>query len=194
MASKKKQILTATLIIALTAAVAVNWYYTNNPIISPEEETTGYSDSASLGDSLLVAGSSVKESTTASLDTSDVSKSDTDASLYFSEAKVKRNQSHDEIIEEIEDFIDDDSISQEDKSEIVKMLNSFKDCVKKETDAENLIKAKIGSDCIVTVNDGTANVVVSKGVLNDTVIMQITDIFEKNTGILAENLTIIEAK
>ena len=41
MVIKSKQILTATLVIALAAAVAVNWYFTNNPdVLSGEAGTT----------------------------------------------------------------------------------------------------------------------------------------------------------
>lgn len=188
MANKKKQLLTATLIIALSAAVAVNWYYTNNPVVSSDENTTAQYQET-LGDSLLVAGSAV------SGEESENEQSQSNSEdAYFSEAKLNRTQKHDEIVEEIEDFLEDDSISQSDKSEIVNMLTAFKDNMKKETDTENLIKAKIGGECVVTINDDAGSVVVKKGTLNDTVIMQITDIFEKNTGISPENLTIIEAK
>ena len=51
---KSKQILTATLIVALGAAVAVNWYYTNSPENS--EEITTQAVSGNLGDSLYVGG------------------------------------------------------------------------------------------------------------------------------------------
>jgi hypothetical protein len=37
-------------------------------------------------------------------------------------------------------------------------------------------------------------VILEKNTLNDTVILQITEIIEKNTNISAKNLTIIEAK
>ena len=187
---KKKQILTATLLIALTAAVAVNWYYTNN---SPIVGTTDTSEESSLGDTLLVAGTVNNEENVSSVG-DETSESTLSANNYFSQAKLKRSQSHDEIIEEIEDFIEDDSLSTENKNEISLMLSDFKDNIKRENDIENLINAKAGSQVLVVINDGTGSVVVEKGVLNDTLIMQITDIFEKNTGISAENLTIIEAK
>ena len=59
---------------------------------------------------------------------------------------------------------------------------------------KNLIKAKTSSRCVVIINDGTCQVVMEKNSLNDTVILQITEIIEKNTNISAENLTIIETK
>ena len=192
MSVKKKQLLTATLLIALTAAVAVNWYYTNNPPVASPDGITEISDE-NFGNSLLVAGTVSDEyglSDNESVETASI----TDSNTYFSQAKLKRSQSHDEIIEEIEDLLDDDSLSAEEKATVTLMLNDFKDAVKKETDIENLINAKTSGQCIVVINDGMGSVVVEKGALNDTLVMQITDIFEKNTGISAENLTIIEAK
>lgn len=183
---KKKQLLTATLMIALTAAVAVNWYYTNNPPIAGSENTT---EESYIGDSLLVAGTANNE-TEEEIGAVNASASDT----YFSQAKLKRSQSHDEIIDEIEDFVNDGSLSQDSKAEVVQMLDEFKNNIKKESDIENLINAKTSGQVLVVINDGTGSVVVEKGILNDTLVMQITDIFEKNTGISAENLTIIEAK
>lgn len=193
MSVKKKQLLTATLLIALTAAVAVNWYYTNNSPIIGGEGTSDISENSSIGSSLLVAGTVNSDDASASED-SLLTAGNVSSDTYFSEAKLKRTQSHDEILEEIEDFADDDSLTADDKAAIVQMISDFKNSIKKETDIENLINAKISGQVLVVLNDGTGSVIVEKGTLNDTAIMQITDIFEKNTGISAENLTIIEAK
>ncbi len=57
---------------------------------------------------------------------------------------------------------------------------------------EALIKAKIGSDCVVLINNGSAEIVVGKGVLTDNIILQIKEIALKQTGFPAENITIIE--
>ena len=56
MVFKSKQILTATLIVALGAALAVNWYYRNTPELSEKSTTVAEEVSGNLGDSLYVAG------------------------------------------------------------------------------------------------------------------------------------------
>ena len=188
---KSKQIFTATLVIALAAAVAVNWYFTNNPDVSGKAETTDSEQvSGNLGDSLYVAGTtSVAEATTEESTENDVA-----SEKYFSEAKLKRTNSHDQVIDNIEDIIENEELSETDKGKIITMLSDFKRDIKCEADAENLIKAKTGSDCLVTINNGTCQVVLQKNTLNDRLIIQITEIIEKNTNISAENLTIIELK
>ncbi len=193
MVLKSKQILSATLIIALAAAVAVNWYYTNNPELSQKEETTINQEvSGNLGDSLYVGATTAntEEETTQS----ETTESSADSEEYFSQAKLKRTNAHDQIIDNIEDIIENEELSQADKSKITVMLSDFQADIKCETDTENLIKAKTGSECLVTINNSNCQVILEKNTLNDRLILQITEIIEKNTNISAENLTIIELK
>ena len=190
MVFKSKQILTATLIVALGAAVAVNWYYTNTPGLSDEKEITTQAVSGNLGDSLYVGG------TTAADTAAEDSESDTadTENEYFAEAKIKRKQSHDEIIDSIKELAENGDIDSDTRSKITVMLSDFKEDVKTEADTENLIKAKVGGECLVIINGGSCQVILEENTLNDLLILQITEIIEKNTEISSENLTIIEAK
>ena len=100
---KKRQIMTATLVIALGAAVLVNWYY-NEPADKYSEDTTlisgNVSVSGNLGDSVLVAAT--VDSTEAAADTSAKQTSDE----FFSEAKLRRSQSNDKITDTINEILD----------------------------------------------------------------------------------------
>jgi len=183
---KKRQLLTATLIIALGAAVAVNWYYTDNNIHPDTNDITTASVSGNLGDSLLVNGTVSSQETQAEENSS--------SDEYFANAKITRNQTNDKIADKINEIADKDSFSADDKEKISKLLNEYTSVLKSQTDSENLIKAKTGSDCIVVISQDSCQVIMEKNSLNDTVIMQITEIIEKNTNISAENLIIIESK
>jgi stage III sporulation protein AH len=185
---KSKQILTATLIVALGAAVAVNWYYTNTP--QTEDDVTTQQVSGNLGDSLYVGGTTAASTTTAVSNEKD----DAKQSDYFASAKLKRKQSHDEIIDNIEDIAESDDIDSDTKKTITLLLSDFQSDIKAETDVENLISAKTGGECLVIINEGACQVILEKNTLNDLLILQITEIIEKNTEISSENLTIIEAK
>jgi stage III sporulation protein AH len=188
---KSKQVLTATLIIALGAAVAVNWYYTNTPDVTADDEITTQAVSGNLGDSLYVGGTTASNS---DVTTSNNNKVDKQEDEYFAQAKLKRKQSHDEIIDNIEDILESDDIDSNSKNTISILLSDYKDDIKAETDTENLISAKIGGECLVIINEGACQVILKKNTLNDLLILQITEIIEKNTEISSENLTIIEAK
>lgn len=183
---KKRQLLTATLIIALGAAVAVNWYYTdNNRPESGMNITTTVSVSGSLGDSLLVNG------------TVAASKSEEESiksAEYFANARITRNQTNDKIVDKINEISEKTTLTTEDKEKISKLLNEYTKTIKAQSDCENLIKAKTDSECIVIISEDSCQVIMEKNSLNDTVIMQISEIIEKNTNISAENLIIIESK
>ena len=186
MVFKSKQILTATLIVALGAALAVNWYYRNTPELSGESTTVAEEVSGNLGDSLYVGG------TTAPSEVAEESKADSKS--YFSDAKLKRTQTHDNTIENIKKIAESNSLDRDTKNRLSVLVTDFQSDLKSETDCENLISAKTAKECLVVINEGTCQVILEKNTLNDLLILQITEIIEKNTDISAENLTIIELK
>lgn len=186
MLMKKKQLLMATLVIALGAAVAVNWYYTKNPL-DTTTETTDYSEvSGNLGDSLSVDGTAVEGEDEA------VQSVMADAN-FFTKERLKRDEVYDEIIDGIEELAEKESLTAEQSDKITQLLDKYARNMKIQSDAESLISAKTGSDCIVVINEEACQVIMEKNTLNDTVILQITEIIEKNTNISAKKLTIIEA-
>ena len=186
MVFKSKQILTATLIIALGAALAVNWYYRNTPELSGDSTTVAEEVSGNLGDSLYVGGTTAATETTA--------ESKTDSKSYFADAKLKRTQTHDKIIDNIKKIAESDNLDSDTKNRLSVMVTDFQADLKSETDCENLISAKTANECLVVINEGACQVIMEKNTLNDLLILQITEIIEKNTDISAENLTIIELK
>lgn len=191
MIAKKKQILTATLLIALICAVGVNWYY-SKPQNNSDTSTT-QSDEQNLGDSLLVAGS-VRQDAETTQQESTQNDSQEDDSEAFANAALNKTKSHDEIKEQIEKLMNSDSLDTDSKNRITKLMTEFTEKVKQESDCESLITAKTDCSCIVIINNDTAQVIMQKNSLDEAVILQITEIIEKNTNISAENLTIIEAK
>ena len=186
---KKKQLLTATLIIALGAAVAVNWFYNSKNLNNNGE--TGYTNqsvSGNLGDSILVAG------TVEYTENKDTDEDKKDSNAYFSQAKLKRSEANDEILDLIDALTENETLSALDITKLTTSFEEYKRVIKSQTDAENLIYAKTGSECIVIINGNTCQVIMEKNTLNDTVIFQISEIIEKNSNISAENLSIIEIK
>ena len=184
MVVRKRQIIAAALVLALGSAVFINWYY-NRPSVKSantrpsveEVENTG----GNLGDAKLVNSSGVSESA-ASGKSGD----------YFASAKLRRSSAHDEAAEILNKVIKDSSSDPAAVKEAADALKALSNVVKLEGDIESLIKAKTGSECVVIINNGTVEVIVAKGTLNDTVILQIKEIVLKQTGFSAENITIVE--
>ncbi len=194
MAKKKRQILSAVLVVALCSVVALNWFLTESQQGSSDSSLSYEYVTGNLGDSLFVAGttaaSSAQDISSASLNTI-TTKSSSD---YFLNAKLKRQNTYDTIIDSIEELLDEEGMSQEMKGTIKTMISDFKRDMKTQTDAENIISAKTGSECLVVINSGKCEVILQKNTLNDSLVLQISEIIQKNTNISAENLTIIESK
>lgn len=191
---KKRQVLMAALVVALGAAVFVNWYYTkqpqatqtNSPISDSQYETENQeaATAGNLGDAQFVSG------TLPSAENSD----QTDEPEYFVQAKLDRTVAHDKAKETLQETIDSSTADAESKAAASEALEELSANIKKETDTENLIKAKIASGCVVVIDNGKAQVIVEKGKLNDTTALQIKEIVIQQTGFTVENITIIEAK
>ena len=163
MLMKKRQLLTATLIIALGAAVAVNWFYNSNAekgsSVLSEESVSG-----NLGDSILVAGTVKFEQE----ETTEV----TQNSSYFATAKLKRSETNDEILDLIDELSIDGKLSASQFSTLNEKFEEYKNTFKWQNDTEYLILAKIGKECLVIINGNSCQVIVEKNTLNDTVILQ----------------------
>ena len=179
---KKRQLLTASLVVALAAAVAVNWVYSKPKTVSDEETVISETVQGNLGDTLLVEGE--VESTEEAKQVME----------YFADARISKSESMDEIKKEIDSVLESDCLDEEGKKKLTSLLEKMEIVSTAQTDCENLIKAKLSCECMVIIKDDTAQVIIEPGKLNENTTLQITEIMEQNANISPENLTIIEAK
>lgn len=170
---RKRQIVMAGLVLTLSAAVFVNWYFTKPEVSLKPETTENTQAQANLGDAKYVNSDNGNE--------------------FFSEAKLKRSNTHDEVVDELNEIIKDEKSDDEAVKAATEKLNKISDEMKLETDIENLIKAKTSYDSLVIINGEKAEVIV-KGEQNDTTTLMIKELIMKQTPIQAKNITIIESK
>lgn len=188
--TKKRQILTATLALAMASAITVNWYYSkddSNKLSKSESKTSSVSN---LGDSIYVNGTTNENEDEKSDDEKDAAQSVASVKEYFAKAQLKRTQMHDETLDKIQELLKD----QKNTEEADKLLAEYTNAVKLETDIENLITAKVGADCLAILNSDSAEIVVDAEAIDELYLLQITDIVSTQSKIPAENITIIEAK
>lgn len=168
----KKQVLFFGLIVALAAAVYVNWYYTK-PISQidngPQTETT---QPQNLGEAQYV---------------------NAENRSYFDAATLKRTQAHADAQAALQSVIDSADADENSKQEAREKLKELSENIKLEADIESLITAKSGGNCLVTLGD-TAEVILEKGTLNDQIAIQIKEIIVNKTEISAEKITLVEVK
>lgn len=173
---KRRQLILATLVVALGAAVFVNWYYTgNNSTIQSPEETTGSEYVQNLGEAKYVNATG-------------------DEADYFSEVKLKRQKSRDEALDKLNKSLEKAKSGSEEAKEITKSIDELTAQIKLESDVEALISAKLASECVAVINEKSAQVVVSKDSLNEDATLQIIDVITTNTDLTADKIKITESK
>ena len=115
-------------------------------------------------------------------------------SEYFANCELRRKNAHDKALETIKSVISNKDSSEEAVSNATKELNTLSETIKKEADLENILKAKIDSQCIVILNDGKAEDIVENSKLNDENLPVIKTTILEQTDTAVENISIIGAK
>ena len=185
---KRRQLVMATLVVALGSAVFVNWYFTNsdNSMAGENSPTSEYVQN--LGEAKYVSSDEAKGESNEAKATASQS---TD---YFATVKLKRKKAHDEALENMKELLKGASESNKSTEEFTKAIDYLSKTIKLEADIEALISAKLKCECVVMINEENAEVVVAKGSLNDSSILQIMDAVLNNTDVKSEKIKISEAQ
>jgi len=214
----KKQIILASLVLILGAAVYLNWQFADKsgdlalteglsgeepvsaslPAEEPEEKpVNGLNEDAipegspaarTDADEDAGSGSQVKILGDAQLVDS---KSIADET-YFVMARLARTKSRDAAIQTISTILDDEQLTEEDKKLANEKALALTDIIEDESRIENLVKAKGFEECIVYITDTGANVVVKSVGLTQDQATQIKNIVVSEGKIRGENVAITE--
>ena len=179
---KKRQLILVTLVLALGAAVFVNWYYSRPAVeadarTQPPAQATVSQGEEHLGDSLYVHnpyGSSAGE--------------------YFAGAKLRRGAAHDEAKDVLNAVITDSKADAKAVADASKALQALSNAIKLEADCESLINAKTGSECLVTIGESSVEAVLGGPPIDSAMAMQIKEILLQKTGFDPGQVSIVELK
>ncbi|MCD7766420.1 MAG: SpoIIIAH-like family protein [Lachnospiraceae bacterium] len=108
-------------------------------------------------------------------------------------AKLNREQVRAKSKEELQELIDSTDISDDQKQEAVTAMTTLTLNAEKESAAELLLEASGFTDCVVSITDDTADVVVNASELTEAQRAQIEDIVKRKTDIAGENIVITPA-
>ena len=107
-----------------------------------------------------------------------------------SEAKVTREQTRSRNKEILMELINSTNITDEQKQGAIDEMVEMTDIAEKELAAETLLSAQGFNDVVVSINESSADVVVSNTQVSDAERAKIEDIVKRKTGIEAANITI----
>jgi hypothetical protein len=117
-----------------------------------------------------------------------------DASTYFVQAKLDREQSRSKQKDMLTEMINNDKLDSTQKSDCAAEMMVLQQRIEKETAAETMIKAKGFNEAYVRIDDATVDVVVSSESLNESQLAQIEDIVKRKTGVSADKIRISTLK
>lgn len=182
----KKQLVLASLVLALGAAVYLNWQFAGVNKLPVGDSS---SEVSQLGAAQLVNNAYVE---TVSDDLKKQASSDSSADL-FSEARLNRQNSRDEAMELLDDVLESVDADSDAKKEAVEQASVIAQSILKETNVENLLQAKGYEQSVAYINNGECSVVVSGEIQEaDTLIIQ--EVVMDQAGITADKIKIIGAK
>ncbi len=167
----KRMIVMTGLILALAAAIYLNWQYSGGNA----QNNISSRDESNLGKSMYV----------------NKTVSDNKEEDYFTKTAADREKSRKETIAEMDDIIENAKSSTEAKQKAETNKNIIINNMEKESNIETLVKAKGFKKCIAVVNEKNVNVIVNAKELTSAQTMQINEIVCDQTGFTAENIKII---
>ena len=105
-------------------------------------------------------------------------------------AKLNREQVRAKSRENLQAIIDNEQITENEKAEAISAMTTMEEMAQKEAAAELLLEAKGYENCVVSIADGEADVVVNEASLDEAQRAQIEDIVKRKTDISGEHIVI----
>lgn len=203
---KKNQIIITTLAIMIAVAGYLNY---SGRILDEKADTVSSDDSTVLlkeegladstysenyADIVSLDGDGTEEVLSAQNETAVVGEavlaSTTAGDDILAAAKLNREQVRAKSKETLLEIINNSNIAEDQKQNAVTSMNEMALIAEKEAAAELLLEAKGFEGCVVSVTDGSVDVVVNEVELSETQRAQIEDIVKRKTEISGENIVI----
>ena len=198
MAFGKRQLVLAALVVALGAAVYLNWQFSDQNDLLAANTTTSTKE---LGEAQYVNTNSVESGASSQLEGEEnASGAESESSLssnasdYFAQTRLSRQQTRDEALDILEETIDSAGDNEETKKDAVAQTVQITQAMEQETNIENLVKAKGFAECVAFLQNGECTVAVSSENLLDSEAITIKDIVAGQAGSSYDKIKIVAVK
>lgn len=189
MAFGKRQLVLASLVVALGVAVYLNWQFSGNQDLMATNITEATKE---LGEAQYVN----TLETTESGESGDSASNGESAqpSDYFAQARMNRQKARDEATEMVKEILNDIKSSEAAKAEAVKQAAEIAKIIQQESNIENLVKAKGFKECVAFIQNKECSVVVGEGTLDQASAITIKDIVAGQSGVAYDKIKITQSK
>lgn len=185
----KKQVLIATLAVALGLAVYLNYYLAQTELKTDtangaaSDKTTVTTVGGNLGDSQYVNG-------TTTLPNGESVNSTLTEAPYFKQARENRAAARAESLQVLQEMVNDVNSSQAVIDDATQKILAVAQAGEQESKIESLVKAKGFTDCVAYIEGDNCNVVVQAEGLTAAQTLQITEIITAQSAVKSENIKI----
>lgn len=184
----KKQVLVATLAVALGLAVYLNYYLAQSELKTDTATggNTTVTTGGHLGDSQYVSGTTTVPA--------EQTGGTTVQTPYFEQARASRKAARSESLQVLQELVNDVKSSQAVIDDATAKILAVAEAGEQESAIENLVKAKGFADCVVYIEGERCNVVVLSEGLTGAQTLQIAEIVTAQSSIKTENIKISSVK
>ena len=109
---------------------------------------------------------------------------------FAAQAKISREQVRSQNKADLQDIINNEEIDDEEKQEAIHTMVSMTDLSEKEAAAELLLESKGFAGAVVSITEGSVDVVIGQSEITGAQRAQIEDIVKRKTEISGENIVI----
>lgn len=206
---QKRHVLMASLVLALGAAVYLNWQFTgNSDMLSVDAskklgeaqyvngDITDETQEAGIFDSIFGDDDKSTESaeeTTEGEDTTAVKAELTEEQIsYFSTVRTDREQVQSKVLEDAKEVLSLSENSEEAKEEAAESVSQLEKLILAQSNIENLLKAKGFTDVVCFISDEGCNVVVASQNMDDNGSLLVKDAVMSQLDMGSEQIKIIQ--
>ena len=187
---KKRHIVLATLVLALSAAVFVNWQLSDAQGIG--SVPTGKELGAVSYVNTDVNASSDEVQVNAEIQESEDELSE-DQIEYFATSKTERQKTQDEVKTMAMKVLEDSESSDEAREEAVEQMNKLEEIFLSQSRVESTLKAKGFSECLCFLSENSCTVIVPENELEDNSALIIKACVDEVADLPFENISIVGA-
>lgn len=176
---QKRHIVLASLVLALGAAVYLNWQFSDNSGL-----LSGVSKE--LGQASYVNNSNVSTN-----DQANSEDAKTKQDQYFAKVKNERQQTQDKVLDIAKEVLSLSDSTQEAKEEAVEQSSKISGYYAHQTNIEGILQAKGFSQSVCFISDNGCSVVVKQSEMKDGSALVIKDVVASQTGLEFDKISIV---
>lgn len=187
---QKRHIVLASLVLALGAAVYLNWQFSdgNGLLKASNDEAKELGKAKYVNNSVTVPTEESKTNPTD--EAKDALKKAEDD--YFASALTERTQTQDSILESVKEITANLESSEESKTLAAENLKKLEDLILAQNNIEGILKAKGFSKCLCCLSEKGCSVIVLKDELKNLSTLIIKDAVTSQYDVEFENITVVE--